>query len=233
MKKTYEMNGKTYKTLSAIAKELGVSRIRSTQLDKYGITIIDPDVVSDVVSDVAPVDTEVKVESEADVDEVNDESDEVPEDESDKADEDEPNVADAKASNDDGESDNSVVDDSTDEAPDERNTEVVAPVQAKAVSKLDIDDIIALVTKIGGNLYESIQSVPIRRMHLVMELKKHGAYTATPAKVSPWKSITTEEIEKLIKKNKVSWVKCDNSGINRMRMIMALKKNGIQPESHK
>lgn len=38
MKKTFEMNGKTYDSMTAIAKELGVKRIYPKDFAKYGIT---------------------------------------------------------------------------------------------------------------------------------------------------------------------------------------------------
>ena len=37
MKKTYELNGKTFNTLTAMAKELGISRLYPKNFEKYGI----------------------------------------------------------------------------------------------------------------------------------------------------------------------------------------------------
>ena len=58
MKKTYELNGKTYETLTAIAKELGVKRVYGRDLDKLGI--------KEIIEDDAPaVDTAVDTQDNA------------------------------------------------------------------------------------------------------------------------------------------------------------------------
>lgn len=47
MKKTFEMNGKAYDSMTAIAKELGVKRIYPNDFAKYGITESSKDNTSD------------------------------------------------------------------------------------------------------------------------------------------------------------------------------------------
>lgn len=51
MKKTFEMNGKTYDSMTAIAKELGVKRIYPKDFAKYGITESSGDKSSDTAAD--------------------------------------------------------------------------------------------------------------------------------------------------------------------------------------
>lgn len=51
MKKTFEMNGKTYDSMTAIAKELGVKRIYPKDFAKYGITESSKDKSADTATD--------------------------------------------------------------------------------------------------------------------------------------------------------------------------------------
>ena len=51
MKKTFEMNGKTYDSMTAIAKELGVKRIYTKDFAKYGITESSKTESSDTATD--------------------------------------------------------------------------------------------------------------------------------------------------------------------------------------
>lgn len=51
MKKTFEMNGKTYDSMTAIAKELGVKRIYPKDFAKYGITESSKTESSDTAAD--------------------------------------------------------------------------------------------------------------------------------------------------------------------------------------
>jgi hypothetical protein len=51
MKKTFEMNGKAYDSMTAIAKELGVKRIYPKDFAKYGITESSKDKSADTATD--------------------------------------------------------------------------------------------------------------------------------------------------------------------------------------
>ena len=53
MKKTFEMNGKAYDSMTAIAKELGVKRIYHKDFAKYGITESSKDKSADTATDTA------------------------------------------------------------------------------------------------------------------------------------------------------------------------------------
>lgn len=50
MKKTYEMNGKQYNTLTAMAKEIGISRLYTKDFAKYGIVEITDDAATQSVA---------------------------------------------------------------------------------------------------------------------------------------------------------------------------------------
>ena len=226
MKKTYEMNGKTYATLSAIAKELGIARIRSNQLDKYGIKEVtsgdvkkadDPVVVNDVpatvdvAADKADDKADKKVDAPAKKVKTTKKSDETKVE----------LVVKTGTAEDIAEVEKNVVD-------------MNARELGKAVTNFTVDALVTMVKNVDGNTWDSIKNAPIRKMRLIMELKKQyfpdEVRQAAPAKVSPWKAITTEVLKKAAKKQKVSWTECDNDSINRMRIIMALKKKGVQAE---
>lgn len=53
MKKTFEMNGKAYDSMTTIAKELGVKRIYPKDFAKYGITESSKDKSADTATDTA------------------------------------------------------------------------------------------------------------------------------------------------------------------------------------
>lgn len=58
MKKTFEMNGKSYDSMTAIAKELGVKRIYPNDFAKYGITESSKDKSADTSTDTADTATD-------------------------------------------------------------------------------------------------------------------------------------------------------------------------------
>ena len=226
MKKTYEMNGKTYATLSAIAKELGIARIRSNQLDKYGIKEVTSGDVKKADDTVVVNDVPATVDVAAD--KADDKADK-------KVDAPAKKVNTTKKS--DETKDESVVKTGTAEDIAEVEKNVVdmnARELGKAVTNFTVDALVTMVKNVDGNTWDSIKNAPIRKMRLIMELKKQyfpdEVRQAAPAKVSPWKAITTEVLKKAAKKQKVSWTECDNDSINRMRIIMALKKKGVQAE---
>ena len=228
MKKTYEMNGKTYATLSAIAKELGIARIRSNQLDKYGIKEINSDDVKKADDTVVTNDSSASATVDTTVD-----------DKADKADK--KVTAPAKKVKTTKKSEETkaelVIKTGTAEDIAEVEKNVVdmnAHELGKAVTNFTVDALVTMVKNVDGNTWDSIKNAPIRKMRLIMELKKQyfpdEVRQAAPAKVSPWKAITNEALKKAAKKQKVSWTECDNDSINRMRIIMALKKKGVQAE---
>ncbi|MCM1216762.1 MAG: hypothetical protein NC548_19850, partial [Lachnospiraceae bacterium] len=65
--KKYTMNGKTYTKLTAIADELGLSRIRPSQFSKYGITEVtdDPAAVPAMAPVAATIDTQADIAPDA------------------------------------------------------------------------------------------------------------------------------------------------------------------------
>jgi len=222
MKKTYEMNGKTYATLNAIAKELGIARIRSNQLDKYGIKEVNPDDVKKADDTVATVDAPAAVDDKADK----------------KAAASAKKVKSTKKS-DETKAELVITTIKTGTAEDiaevEKNVvDMNAYELGKAVTNFTLDALVTMVKNVDGNTWDSIKNAPIRKMRLIMELKKQyfpdEVRQSAPAKVSPWKAITTEVLKKAAKKQKISWTECDNDSINRMRIIMALKKKGVQAE---
>jgi len=229
MKKTYEMNGKTYATLSAIAKELGIARIRSNQLDKYGIKEINSDDVKKADDTVVTNDAPAIANADTDANEKADKVDE-------KATAPAKKVKTTKKSEETKAELSIKTGTAEDIAEVEKNVvDMNARELGKAVTNFTVDALVIMVKNVDGNTWDSIKNAPIRKMRLIMELKKQyfpdEVRQAAPAKVSPWKAITTEVLKKAAKKQKVSWTECDNDSINRMRIIMALKKKGVQAEN--
>ena len=104
----------------------------------------------------------------------------------------------------------------------------------KALKAYSIDELEDFVTRTGRNKWEKLENYAIRRMRLIMELKAefYPEYRVkTSASSSPWGRISTETLIKKAEELKACWEDCENIGIKRMRLIMALKAFGIKPES--
>lgn len=231
MKKTYEMNGKQYNTMMAMAKELGVKRIYAKDFAKYGITEVTvDDSQKDDVKVAASVDTQDTVDDvttdEVDDNETADDNkDTEVEDKKDSQKKDNKKAAPAKKV-----AEPKKTGTAADIAEVEKNVvDMDANQLGKAVTNFTTKALETMVKNVDGNLYEGITHEGIRKMRLIMELKK--AYfpneVRKAAPQSPWKAIDTTKLEKAAKKAKANVVKCDNIGIYRMRLIMALKKAGV------
>ena len=221
MKKTYEMNGKVYGTLTAMAKELGKSRLYVKDFAKYGIREIDDEEVK--------IDRVIIEDVDYDDDFYNDDEEEI-----------------AVIPEDDDDDDDELIDESEEIA----EIDAVAELE-KDVVDLTIDEFAARLKGIdtvglakmaenaGVNTWETMANEAIRRMRLIMELK--AAYYPELAKkslkpstgASPWKAIPTEKLVESAKKNGAEYKECDDAGITRMRVIMALKAIGVKAESFK
>ena len=103
----------------------------------------------------------------------------------------------------------------------------------KAITNFTLEALIKMASNVGVNLWERITNEPIRKMRLIMEIKE--AYFPSEiserranAPVFPWRGIPIDKLLKKAEECNVTWKHDDNEGINRMRLIMALKKNNIQ-----
>ena len=206
--KTYTMNGKTFKSMSEIARELNVSRIRPTDFSKYGIVEMlptDENAKADVVETV-----DVVVEDEAKVEE----STEV---ESKKEEPVQNNAED------------SVEENSEDLSKD---TENLSKDQLNAqLKELSLEELTKMAKELKANTYEGIENKGIRRMRLIMGIRE--VYFPTPksnGEPTVWKPYSVEELKEVANKNDVKYKPCDDLKILKMRIIMALKSANIQPE---
>ena len=227
MKKTYNYNNTVYTSLTAIAKEIGKTRIYQKDFSKYGITVNEPSVATP--EDVTTTYTTVAAVEAPTVEPVATTYTTVPV--------------------------TYTTVDSVTESPTETVTtkpakktgtaEEIAEVEAdvvdmtrftfgKAITNFTIPALITMATNAGvTNLWEGISNQPIRKMRLIMELKEvyfpTGNAPKKTAAPTPWKGIPMDALVKLAKDNNIQWKEDKNEGINRMRLIMALKANKLQP----
>ena len=230
MKKTYELNGKTYKTLTAMAKELGKSRLYTKDFDKYGIKVIE----TAEITETALIEVETIKEDTRDV------FDLVPMDfeESDEDDE--------------------LVDESVITYPvkatkkakkvKKPDSELVSDLESEVVDldvdtfgerlkEISTDGLVKMANNAEVNIWENLTNGGIRRMRLIMELK--AVYFPNTVKKSVtannpdknWKKISTENLVSAVIEKGLIFKDCENIGIKRMRLIMALKAVGVTAES--
>lgn len=217
MKKTYLYNGKTYTTIMEIAKEIGKSRLYQKDFNKYGITVVDPTPSTTSQIIIAHLSTDGIV-----ADSVIDIPTEVP----------------TTYTTSTTYTTVATLTTSSPLAEDE-----VARIEKEVVdmdcdsfrlelSKLDMDSIIKMAKNAGiEKLWEHLTNKPIRRMRLIMELKEVYFPTNTHKVTkppTPWKGISFDKLAKIAQDKGIIWAKDNHPNINRMRLIMALKKNGIQ-----
>ena len=215
MKKTYNYNNEVYTTLTAIAKVVGKSRIYQKDFAKYGITVNEPavstpDDVSATYTTAMPFVANTVTYTTAMTTLTT-------------------SVTSA-----------SVKAETEDEFPEVTEVEfnVVNMTRftlGKAISKFTIEALIVMAKNAGiVNFWERIENKPIRKMRLIMEIKE--AYFPIGNKKSsnppsPWKGIATDTLIKAATERGITWKVNANDGINRMRVIMALKANDVKPDT--
>lgn len=201
MKKTYTMNGNTYTSLTAIAKELGLTRIRPSQFDKHGIVEVNP-----TTDDTAAVPTMAPVAA-APVDTTPAQDDTITVDTQAAGDTatktDEPDQKD-EPTQDDTQPDPTPADEPKKDTPKSKTGKAKADKQPKApkeptlaetiqaageisedisktvsledfsktLRKIPLDVLEACATKAGVDL-PAYTSAPIQRMHLTLNLRDH------------------------------------------------------------
>lgn len=227
MKRTFEMKGKSYNTLTAIAKELGVKRVYVRDFVKFGITeTTETDVAIsksvNILDDVTDVQDDNQDSSEEEVILQNDQNEDSQE-----------------------ETDQVISVTSTPQTEEEKIAQIERDVVdytdvnelVKNVRKISLNGLIKMVENIQGDLWERISNEGIRKMRLIMELKKGYFPESQPTKIhlssnsssgpSPWKKISTADLQSAAASRNLTWKDCSNDGILRMRLIMVLKKAGV------
>lgn len=297
MKRTFEMKGKSYNTLTAIAKELGVKRVYVRDFVKFGITeTTETDVaisksvnILDDVTDVQDdnqdssddekvIDDEEVIDDDQDtvkkiasnplttggsaiifahntangisVDKVIDipaKTDLIDDIQDDNQDSSEEEVILQNDQNEDSqeETDQVISVTSTPQTEEEKIAQIERDVVdytdvnelVKNVRKISLNGLIKMVENIQGDLWERISNEGIRKMRLIMELKKGYFPESQPTKIhlssnsssgpSPWKKISTADLQSAAASRNLTWKDCSNDGILRMRLIMVLKKAGV------
>lgn len=232
MKRTFEMNGKTYESMMDIARELGVKRIYPRDFGKYSIVETTGQAATDVKDSQK---TEVQEATKPQAEEVKKEvKAEKPVEKSEKKT--------AKA-------DKRVIKDKDQPKVDHRFTrktgtpEDIQEVQSKVeqmtivefnnfIKHFSVDALVQMAETAGVNTWESIDNNPIRRMRLLMELKGHYfPNEKTPVKPSSgWRKIELAELVKLAKSHKVEYKTSDDEKIQRMHVVIALNKAGLTPD---
>lgn len=220
-KTNYKVNGKTYVTLTAVAKALGKSRVYRKDFDKLNITeieVVTDTAVATITSDTAVVtDTAVATIT---VGSITSDTAVVAVVESDTA------VTVAVQ----GESEvfKTVLKKLVD-----GGMSVVA--FKKELRNLTTTQLIDVVKEIGGNVWETLKDDTIRRMRLVMELKGYyyPQYKVVAKQKSPWTAVTTDKLLETAKAKGAVYKDCADEKILRMRVIVALKAFGVQAEDIK
>lgn len=200
----YVMNNKTFKTLTAIAAELGIKRVYRKDFTRFGITEIN----SDVVATTTEVETPKAVETV-----------EAPKTSEVVETVEEPNV---KAN------------------PVENTTDLKSTLDTlssngldkfkKEIAKFSTEDIISVAEVLNTDTYINISNKGIRRMRIIMALKDHyfPKPPKAPSQPSAFKDLSVEQLQKIAKDNNIEYKPCDNTGILKMRIIMALKDADVE-----
>lgn len=236
--RSFTMNGKNYNTMKEIADELGKSRIRPADFEKYGIKEVvdeDNDKVDAVANDTdkyfrpAASDAAEEVPAEVKVDDAAD----------DKADAEEV-VADEPEKVDEPKAEEVPADDKAEEVPAKKvkkekevvtlDSLVTGTIEefSKKMRKVSMDDIIAFAEKNDINKYDDVDNASIRRMKIVADIRtKFFGDQKVAAKKSGFEKVATDVIIKLADDNAVEYKKSDNPAIQRMWVIFALKQAGV------
>lgn len=189
----YVMNNKTFKTLTAIAAELGIKRVYRKDFARFGITEIN----SDVSSTTPEVETPKAVETVE-----------------------ESKVEEPKAE------DKSTTEDNSDlkSTMETISSKGLANFKAE-IAKFSTEDLISTAEVLGTDTYINISNKGIRRMRIIMALKDHyfPKPPKAPSQPSAFKDLSVEQLQQIAKDNNIEYKPCDNTGILKMRIIMALK----------
>lgn len=218
----FQMNGKVYESMAAIAKELGVNRVRPSQFDKYGITEITDAVTVDtkavetakaeepVKADTKPVsekDSSKKKPAKKAVKTTSEEAKKTEDKEEVKA-----NSSDDKAAME------------TKSGDDETLEEY-----SKRLKKSSMDDLVKYAEEAGVDVYESIINEQIRRMRITMALKAHyyPNEKLEVKKATGFKKIDLDTLIKAADERGLKYKKVDFPAIQRMWVTKALTDAGV------
>lgn len=218
----FQMNGKVYESMAAIAKELGVNRVRPSQFDKYGITEITDAVTVDtkavetakaeepVKADTKPVsekDSSKKKPAKKAVKTTSEEAKKTEDKEEVKA-----NTSDDKAA--------VEIKSGDDETLEE---------YSKRLKKSSMDDLVKYAEEAGVDVYESITNEQIRRMRITMALKAHyyPNEKLEVKKATGFKKIDLDTLIKAADERGLKYKKVDFPAIQRMWVTKALTDAGV------
>lgn len=234
MKRTFEMNGKSYNSMMDIARDLGVKRVYPKDFDKFGIKELSDDNVSNTGSDVESVVEEQDVDNSAKEETVV----EVTEDDTE-------NVSDedcvkAKEPEKKSKTTEKVVKKrlGTDEdiklAEDGVGSMTIVQFN-DTIKHFGVEALVKMAETAGIDTWENITNEPIRRMRLLMEIKSHY-YPADKTPVRPksnWKKVDLKSLINLADENTLEYKKSDDEQIQRMWVIFALNTAGLTPQDLK
>ena len=204
------MNGKVYESMAAIAKELGVNRVRPSQFDKYGITEITDAVTVDTKAvETAKAEEPVKADTKP-VSE-KDSSKKKPAKKAVKTTSEEAKKTEDKAA---------VETKSGDETLEE---------YSKRLKKSSMDDLVKYAEEAGVDAHESIANEQIRRMRITMALKAHyyPNEKLEVKKATGFKKIDLDTLIKAADERGLKYKKVDFPAIQRMWVTKALTDAGV------
>lgn len=244
MKRTFEMNGKSYTSMMEIARELGVKRIYPRDFDKYGIVETTGTVTDAPVVDGTQKSSEVKTEKVAEKQAAGSKEEPKTTTKTDKPKKNNKKTAEkAETTKKAPKKEEQPKDKKEDKQPkvDRRFTrkvgtpEQIKEVQDKAgqmtivefsnfIKHFSLDALVQLAEDAGVNTWESISNEPIRKMRLLMEIKGHYfPNDKTPVKPSScWKKVSLEKLLELADEKKLEYKKSSDEKIQRMWVILAL-----------
>lgn len=231
----FQMNGKVYESMMAIAKELGVNRVRPNQFDKYGITEITDDVTVDTQA-VEEAKTNAETESEVEA----------------------KKAADVKPADDDAVTEETVeekkplkkvvkgekVVKATKKVAEKAEVKKVAdevkstePAEedntlegySKKLKKASMDDLVKFAEEAGVDAYETVTNEQIRRMRITMALKAHfyPNEKLETKKSTGFKKVDLETLIQVAEERGLEYKKVDFPAIQRMWVTKALVDAGV------
>lgn len=254
MKRTFEMNGKSYNSMMDIARDLGVKRVYPKDFDKYGIKEVDDtELASDVDSmieeqdasesqSVETVEDEVKSDEKIVAEAAEDDTESVSDENGDPVNRVEKTEKKSKEAK--------VVKEKVEKSPVAKKrlgTVEDIKLAEDGVGTMDIiqfndtikhfgvEALVKMAETAGIDTWESITNEPIRRMRLLMEIKSHYYPTdKTPVRPkSNWKKVNLEALVTLADEHKLEYKKSDEEQIQRMWVIFALNTAGLTPQDLK
>lgn len=222
----FQMNGKVYESMTAIAKELGVNRVRPTQFDKYGIT----EITDDVTVDTKAVE-EAKANAEAEkVADVKPADDAVATEET--VEEKKPKKKVVK-----GEKVVKATKKAAEKAEVKKVTDEVKPAEedntlegySKKLKKASMGDLVKFAEEADVDTYETVTNEQIRRMRVTMALKAHyyPNEKLEVKKATCFKKVDLEILIKAADERGLEYKKVDFPAIQRMWVTKALVDAGV------